>query len=58
MMVLDPVRVTWLKLLASQQNKLDKKKGYSSELGVRPINALEDPEVFTNRHLSNFKKNC
>ena len=51
----DPVKATWLNMLARQQNKIDKSNGYSSILLVRPVGALEHAESFANRHLSNFQ---
>jgi len=50
----DRVHANWLRMLSRQSSKIDRHKGRSSELGVRPVGVPEGPANFSIRHLSNF----
>jgi len=41
-------------MLASQTNRINKNRGYSSEVKPPPLGALEHADDFTSRHLNNF----
>ena len=50
----DVVQTRWQKMLACQTNRINKNRGYSSEVKPPPLGALEHADDFTSRHLSNF----